>query len=200
VRTLVIDVRGAAGADLGMAELAFSMIAKEPYRVVKEITMRQPEGYAEGRVPMYASVGERSLPESDRATSVPADDPRLALTKPYEKAFAGKVYVVCDGLTRDAGAALVMLARRSGRARIVGEEVGSNSMSFCGGREVVITTPRSKLRLHVPSTRFVPEGQGDGPADHGELPHHTVEQQPWGLAKGRDTVRSALMEMIRELQ
>jgi hypothetical protein len=56
------------------------------------------------------------------------------------------------------------------------------------------------VRLVLPLTRFVPEGQGDGPADHGEQPHHAVFQQPWGLVKGRDTVKSALLEMIRELQ
>jgi hypothetical protein len=27
-----------------------------------------------------------------------------------------------------------------------------------------------------------------------------VEQQPWGIAKGRDTIREALLEMIRELR
>jgi len=200
LRTLVIDVRGAGGADLGMAELVFSLVAKEPYRVVREISMRQPEGSVEGPAPVYASVNDRSLPEGDRAIRIASDDPRLAFTKPYDKAFQGKVYVVCDGLTRDAGAAFVMLAKRSGRARIVGEEVGSNSRSFCGGREVIIVTPRSRMQLHVPLSRFVPEGQGDGPAEHGERPHHTVSQQPWGLVKGRDTVKSSLLEMIRELQ
>lgn len=200
LRTLVIDLRGAGGADLGMAELVFSLIAKEPYRVVQEISMRQPEGAKDGPALVYASVGERALPAGDGAVRVPADDPRLAYAKPYVKAFQGKVYVVCDGLTRDAGAAFVMLARRSGRARIVGEEVGSNSRSFCGGREQHIELPRSKVRLVLPLTRFVPEGQGDGPADRGEQPHHTVSQQPWGLVKGRDTVKFSLLEMIRELQ
>jgi hypothetical protein len=200
LRTLVIDVRGAGGADLGMAELVFSLIAKEPYRVVQGISMRQPEGGKDGPAPVYASVGERSLPPGDGAVQVPADDPRLGYTKPYDKAFQGKVYVVCDGLTRDAGAAFVMMARRSGRARIVGEEVGSNSRSFCGGREQRVELPRSKVGLVMPLTRFVPEGQGDGPADRGEQPHHAVSQQPWGLVKGRDTVKFSLLEMIRELQ
>ncbi len=200
LRTLVIDVRGAGGADLGMAELVFSLIAREPYRVVSAISTRQPGALPGASTPYYASVGDRSLPAGDRAVRVPEDDPRLAYTKPYDKAFQGKVYVVCDGLTRDAGAALVMLAKRSGRARIVGEEVGSNSRSFCGGKVTVVTTPRTRVRLEMPTSRFTPEGTGDGPPDHGERPHHTVSPQAWGLAKGRDTVKWSLLEMIRELQ
>ena len=200
LRTLVIDVRGAGGADLGMAEALFSMIGTEPYRVVREIAMRQPGSLPDGGPVDYASLDAASVPEGDRAITIPADDPRLAMTPPYSKAFLGKVYVVCDGLTRDAGAAFVMLAKRSGRARIVGEEVGSNSQSFCGGRQAIVTLPRTKLRLHVPLARFVPEGRGDGPADRGELPHHPVEQQVAGLAIGRDTVKASLLELIREMQ
>ncbi|MBK8612262.1 MAG: hypothetical protein IPN85_02040 [Flavobacteriales bacterium] len=200
LRTLVIDVRGAGGADLGMAEALFSMIGTSPYRVVREIAMRQPGSLPDGGSVDYASLDATSVPESDRAITIPADDPRLAMTPPYSKAFLGKVYVVCDGLTRDAGAAFVMLAKRSGRARIVGEEVGSNSQSFCGGREALVTLPRTKLRLHIPLARFVPEGHGDGPVDHGELPHHPVEQQVSGLAIGRDTVKASLLDLIRELQ
>jgi len=198
--TVVLDVRGAGGPDMGMAELLFSLIATEPFRVVEAITMRQPAS-ADGRgVPMYASLGGGSVPEGDRMTAVPLDDPRLAMTLPYQKAFTGKVYVVCDGLTRDAAAAFVMLAKRSGRARVVGEEVGSNSVSLCGGRPVEVALPRSGSVLVMPALRFVPAGKGDGPADHGELPHHTAVQQPWGLQRGRDTVRSAVVELIRALQ
>jgi hypothetical protein len=199
LNTLVIDVRGAGGADMGMAELLFSLVATERFRVVEAITMRQP-ATADGRQgPFYASAEGIALPEGDRI-AVPADDPRLEITLPYHKAFTGKVYVVCDGTTRDAAAAFVMLAKRSGRARVVGEEVGSNSTSLCGGRPVNVVLPRSGLVLSLPSLRFVPAGHGEGPADHGELPHHEAVQQPWGLQRGRDTVRSAVIELIRALQ
>jgi hypothetical protein len=200
IRTVVVDVRGAGGMDMGMAELLFSLMATDPFRVVQAITMRQPEGGRDRHVPMYASTGPAAIPVEDRMISVPADDPRLAMTLPYSKAFTGKVYVVCDGLTRDAAAAFVMLAKRSGRARIVGEELGSNSTSFCGGKPTELELPRSGLVLSIPSQRFVPAGVAEGPADHGEFPHHTAVPQPWGLQRGRDTVKSALLEMIRELQ
>lgn len=199
VLTLVIDVRGAGGPDLGMAELVHGMIARDPYRVVQAISFRQPVEGAGGLEPVYAQAGERSLADG-AAVQVPVDDPRLAFTKPYEKAFQGKVYVVCDGLTTDAGAAFVMLAKRSGRARVVGQPTGSNSVSFCGGRTTMVTLPRSKVRLSVPGMLFTIDGKGGGAPDQGEQPHHLVQEQPWGVARGRDTVKWSLLEMIRELQ
>jgi hypothetical protein len=199
VGTLVIDVRGAGGADLGMAELVHGMIAHDPYRVVRAISFRQPVEGAGGLEPAYAQAGERSLSDG-AAVQVPVDDPRLAFTRPYDKAFQGKVYVVCDGLTTDAGAAFVMLAKRSGRARVVGQPTGSNSVSFCGGRSTMVTLPRSKVRLSVPGMLFTIEGQGGGAPDQGEQPHHLVQEQPWGVARGRDTVKRSLLEMIRDLR
>ena len=116
------------------------------------------------------------------------------------KAFGGKVYVVCDGATRDAAAAFVMLAKRQGRARIVGEEVGTNASSFTGGRELVVTLPNSNVRLCIPLVRYLPDGAPAGPMDHGEQPHYAVQPVAGGIAKGRDTVRTSLLVTIRELR
>lgn len=204
-RTLVLDLRGAGGVDLGMAEEVFSIIAQEPYRVVSAMSVRStavPDAYAySAPAPeFYASVHDTYLPDRNGTLTLRPDDPRLRTVAPYNKAFQGKVYVIADGLTREAGAALVMLAKRTARARIVGEETGSNALSFCGGRELLIELPRTGGMLHVPLTRFVPEGIVSGPVDRGELPHHAVEQQAWYLARGKDAVRVSLIEMIRELQ
>ncbi|MCC7502017.1 MAG: hypothetical protein IT229_05790, partial [Flavobacteriales bacterium] len=79
LRTLVIDVRGAGGADLGMAEALFSMIGTSPYRVVSEIAMRQPGSLPDGAPLDYASIEVSSIAESDRAMKIPAEDPRLAM-------------------------------------------------------------------------------------------------------------------------
>ncbi|MFT3886094.1 MAG: S41 family peptidase [Flavobacteriales bacterium] len=203
--TLVIDVRGAGGVDLGMAEQVFALIAQRPYRVIQNMMVRSAQApgsykYAAPADEFYAAVGGRYLPDLNGTMTLRPDDPRLEPVKNDPRAFADKVYVVCDGLTREAGAAFVMLAKRSGRARVVGEETGSNALSFCGGHELLITLPRTGCMLHVPLTRFVPDGLVSGPVDRGELPHHVVTQRPWGLAKGRDTVREALLEVIRELR
>lgn len=202
---LVIDVRGAGGADPGLAELVFAVIAKEPYRVVKSMSVRS------GRVPDYyqyaspapdffASVGATYLPELKGRRELKADDPRLLPIMPVSKAFQGRVYVICDGLTTGAGAAFVMLAKRSGRARTVGEETGANAASFCGGQTLDVTLPRTGCVLHVPLVRYVPDGIPGGPVDRGEMPGTQVPQRKEDVPKGKDTVREALLNFIAELQ
>ncbi|MCB0767156.1 MAG: hypothetical protein KDB95_08110 [Flavobacteriales bacterium] len=205
IRTLVIDARGAGGPELSMAELVFSAIAKTPFKVLDEMVVRSiapPRARASHLIPEehYASANARFLMAGKGDYRLPETDSRLSLHEPMSKAFSGKVYMICDGYTRDAAAALAMMVRRNKRGRLVGEEVGSNAFGFTGGPEWVVTLPTSGLQFHVPLLKYVPAGRGEGPTDRGEQPHHQAYQTTWGLTNGQDAIRSALLEMIRELE
>jgi hypothetical protein len=199
-KALVLDVRGADGPELAVAEEIFAMVALAPYRVVKQLGTAHAEAATmEDERPVREDRRASGYGRAEAAKAGALHDPRLACINPDAKAYKGKVYVVCDGGTRGAAAALVMLAKRQRRARIIGEETGSNAARFTGGLEVLFIAPESGIRLRIPTMLYVPDGDLEGPADHGEQPHHQVQQQPWGIVKGRDTVQGALLEMIREL-
>lgn len=204
-RTLVIDVRGADGPDAALAEQVFALIAQAPYRVMQTMKVRSrqvPDAYKYS-APMpefFASLSTSYLPEQDGSMSLRPDDPRLTYLDPLPRAFKGKVYVLADGAVRNAAAAFVMMAVRSGRVTFIGEELGTNALSYCGGRELTVTLPRTRCILRVPLTRYVPEGTVNGPVDRGELPRYSVSQRRAELAQGRDAVRSSLLLMLRELQ
>lgn len=202
---LVLDVRGCGGRELALAEQVFSAIATNRFRLIQGMTAHPGQfetlqGMVELPDDHVASLDRNYLPVSNGMVALRPDDPRLEMQQPMPHAFDGHVYVVCDGATCDAGAALVMLAKRSGRGRVLGEETGTNGIAFTGGNEALITLPNSGITLHIPLIRYVPDGSATGPTDHGELPHYKVQQQPWGVAKGRDTVRLAVLEMIKALQ
>jgi hypothetical protein len=203
--TLVVDVRGAGGQDLGLAEQVYSLIASKPFRVVRSMSIRSGEvpdsyRYAEPAPDFFASVGSTYLAEANGRRELKPNDQRLLPLPPLANAFQGKVYVVANGLTTGAGAAFVMLANRNGRARTVGEELGSNATSFCGGRMLTVTLPRTGCILDVPLIRYVPDGVPDGPANRGERPDSAVGRLPQDVARGKDTVREALLQLIFELQ
>ncbi len=203
--TLVVDVRGAGGWDMGMAGQVFALIARKPYRVVSSMSIRSGEApdanrYTETGADFFASVGGAYLPEVNGRRELKASDPRLVPVPPQKDAFGGKVYVVANGLTTGAGAAFVMMANRSGRARTVGGETGSNAASFCGGPMLTLTLPRTDCRLRVPLVRFVPEGTPAGPANRGEMPASPVARRWQDVAQGKDTVREALLQLIFELR
>ncbi len=205
VRTMVLDLRGAGGRELAMSELVFSAIAKTPFHVLDDMVVRSiapPAERASHSIPsdFYASANSRYLPGAHGAYRLPPNDPRLIEHAPMAKAFQGKVYVVCDGMTRDAAAAVVMMARRTRRARVVGEETGSNAFGFTGGSEWVVTAPGSGMRFHVPLLKYAPALRGEGPVDRGEQPNHQAYQMPSALMRGSDSIRASLLEMIRELE
>jgi hypothetical protein len=82
----------------------------------------------------------------------------------------------------------------------VGEETGSNAASFTGGKVALVEGPNTGVVLHIPLVKFVPEGDLLDSVEHGEVPHHTAHQAPADIARGRDTVKASLLELIRELQ
>lgn len=205
VRHLVIDVRNTTGKDVGMAELVFSFIAKENFRVVQNMSVRSSappadRAYTTSDEGFYSSFVKLFLSENKGTWSVLPSDQRLEFVPPMKKTYQGKVHVVCNGGTREAAAAFVMLAKRSQRARIVGEELGSNAFSFNGGRDLEVSLPNSGLRFPIPLVNYVPDGKVSGPLDRGEMPHHTVTPLATDLAKGRDTVKAALLNLFNELQ
>ena len=202
-RTLVIDLRGAGGSDLAMAEQVFAMVAQDPYRMVSAISINTgevPEAYAGPAPEFYSTVGSLYLPMQDGRRMMRPEDPRLMHLLPMAKTFSGKVYVISNGATTGAGAAVVMVAKRSGRARIVGEEAGSNAASFCGGRTLEVALPGSGCHLVFPLTRYVPNGIPEGALDHGEMPTYPVARMPQDIAKGKDTVRDMLLLLMEELK
>jgi len=202
---LVVDLRGAGGRELGMAELVFGAIAMEPYRLVENISIRSRtlpscSKWIADHPEFYLDVNARyprMLP--DRYGVHPEDD-RLTDLQPEGKAFKGKVYVLCDGYTRDAAAAFVMLAKRTRRARIVGEEVGTNAYTYTGGRDLIAEAPNSKVRFIVPLMRYTASGKPSGPLDHGELPNTELRPDARSIARGADSVKENLIMYIRETQ
>ena len=205
VEVLVIDVRGAAGRELHMAEEVFSRFAEESFRVVQGMSVRSmspPKGFVKSAdsEAYYASVNAQYLPDRNEVYLLRPDDPRLEPMDPVRKAFGGKVYIVQDGGTREAGAALSILAGRSGRARLVGEATGTNALAYCGGRTLDVKAPASGLVLRMPLVRYLWDGAPRGEVDDGEPPHHPAHQEVSAVARGRDSVRDNLLQLIRELR
>lgn len=203
-KALVIDVRGAGGGDVDLAEQVFALIAQQPYRALGGVVMRTREldpelrPYIGGLTAMdAASVGLTGL--ENGTFGLNDRDERARWKAPDPQAFTGKVYIVADGFTRDAAASLVALVKRSARGKFVGEETGSNTFCWSGSEPVVLTAPNSGVRVTIPVVMNVMEGSPSGPLDRGEQPQHGIEQRPAAIAQGRDTVRESLLELLREI-
>lgn len=205
VGILVLDLRGAAGVDLGMAEQVFALVAQKPFRVVQSMAVRSitvPTWYRRA-VPLddfYASAGGRfALEEAGLYVLHPNDERLKDLPASYRR-FEGGVYVLQDGLTREAAAAVGILAKRSGRGKLLGEEAGTNSFSYCGGRELLITAPNTGVRFTVPLIRYVFDGAASGPNELGELPDITLQPDAGSLVTGEDGIRKAALTVIEGLR
>ena len=201
VGTLVIDVRGAKGSDLGMAEQVFALVAQEPFKVARRMTVRSvtlPTWYRRA-VPLddfYASVHSTFTMAEAGAFVLPESDERMKELPASHRRFDGRVFVLQDGATRESAAAISMLVKRHGRGKLMGEEGGTNAVSYCGGRELRITAPRTGVRFVVPLIRYTFDGSPSGPSDHGELPDLPLKPAVQALQRGEDSVRNQALELI----
>jgi hypothetical protein len=185
----VVDLRGAGGHDMGFAEQVFAALALQPFRM-GAVQVKEPGPTDHPQLYAYLSGA------ATRSSSAIAQGD---LREPMPKAYQGKVYVLCDGLTRGTAAAFVMAARRTGRARIFGEETGSNAHAFTSAPELLVTLPNAQVQVHVPLVRMIPEGTPAGPLDRGEVPNHLLTTDPRSLAMGQDGMKRSLLRLIREL-
>ncbi|MEO8069594.1 MAG: S41 family peptidase [Flavobacteriales bacterium] len=205
IRTVVFDLRGADGADLGMAEQVFAIVAQKPFRVVRMMTVRSvtvPTWYRRA-VPLddfYASAGGLFALEETGLFVLPPTDERMKDLPASQRRFDGAVYVLQDGLTREAGAAVGTLVKRSGRGKLIGEQGGTNAVSYCGGRELTITAPNTGVRFTVPLIRYTFEGAATGPQDLGELPDVEFKRTLEGLVTGEDAIRRDVLSFIEGLR
>lgn len=201
ISTLVLDLRGADGADLGMAEQVFALVAQKPFRVVSMMAVRSvtvPTWYRRA-VPLddfYASAGGLFAEEEAGLFVLPPTDERMKELPASQRRFDGTVYVLQDGLTRDAGAAVGMLVKRSGRGKVIGEEGGTNAVSYCGGRELRITAPNTGVQFIVPLIRYTFEGVATGSPDLGELPDVEFKRTLEGMTIGGDAIRRDVLSFI----
>ncbi|QQR86384.1 MAG: hypothetical protein IPJ76_17635 [Flavobacteriales bacterium] len=201
VGTLVIDVRGAKGSDLGMAEQVFALVAQHPFKVARRMTVRSvtvPTWYRRA-IPLddfYASVHSTFTMAEAGAFILPETDERMKELPAAHRRFEGRVFVLQDGATRESAAAVGMLVKRHARGKLLGEEGGTNAVSYCGGRELRITAPRTGVRFVVPLIRYTFDGSPSGPSDHGELPDVPVKPSVQALQRGEDSVRNQALEII----
>ena len=111
---------------------------------------------------------------------------------PAKNRFAGKVYVLVDGLCASTTGHFCSLVRFHGWGTFVGEETGATFT--CNDNSTVVTLPHSRFRVNIARETFEAAVTGLE-RGRGILPDHEVHASVDDVLAGRDTV----MEFTRRL-
>ena len=213
-KNLIIDVRGNTGGPDLYPLLLFSYLSS------KEELPARPRVYMKTFQPSFARYTNQEIDPAIRPYFgsaggfwAPAPGGGWLMTekyfagidvdKPTENHFAGPVYILMDGGTFSAGAAIPGMAARAKRATLIGEETGGAIGGDTGGGDIGPTLPASHLHFRIPmEAYFTAEAYltagDDSSGRRGHLPTHEVRQSVADLARGRDTALEFTRELIRD--
>jgi C-terminal processing protease CtpA/Prc len=98
----------------------------------------------------------------------------LGPQRPVPPVFAGRVWVLIDGGTFSTAAEFCAVARSLGRATFVGQETGGTYEGNTSGTFVILTLPRSGVRVVIPLVRYALAVEAAPHPGRGVLPDHAV--------------------------
>ncbi|WP_276089661.1 S41 family peptidase [Pedobacter sp. JY14-1] len=134
LKTLIIDLRGNTGGELGWAASVYSHLIDSPkyfYRLPQELK-QQKALYGNERIRRWID----KLSISD-----------YGVIQPYSTTFKGKIYVLIDGGSFSSSAILAANLKGLKNVTLVGEESGGSKNVLTAGVQKSITLPHSQLLL-----------------------------------------------------
>ena len=155
---LIIDLRGASGMEIHLSKKIYQLFATDPFRSLSNMMVSSfempvgidPDGFPESGLQelqgrCIQQGGHYVLDEKDEV---------LQLISPRKDSFKGKVLIITDGGTIEAGTVLAAMVKRDGRGMVVGNETGSNGSSFCGGEGLSFTGKRTSVRFSISLVQY----------------------------------------------
>lgn len=192
-----IDLRGNAGGNSYEAEKLYSYIADRRFRAERDIwvsSKKEPTFYNYTSKPdkFYKELRADYVGNLSGNYAINSRHFSLEHVDPNKDAFAGQVFVLIDGGTRNAGAIPAILGKAHNRVTLVGEEGGSNAMSSTGGQKLRLTLPNSGIKFDIPLQKLLYDVDLQQPTTRGLLVDRYVEQHPHDLIKGTDSAYEAV--------
>lgn len=213
VKHLIVDVRGNEGGGEGFWQRAYVYTTGNALPASDGLLSLRGDKFS------YLKYVENPSPEFAAYANNPYDiiektaDGRFRLKPEFKSddsgaypappnAFAGKLYVLSDGLTFSAGASYVLtvrdeLRRKNQFVKFIGTEPGDDLEAGVGssGTSATIVLPNSKIKVAIPLL-----GSGDVPyARKGNftIPDYRIVPTAKDLAQGKDAELNFTLELIK---
>ncbi len=155
ISSLVIDLRENGGGDLYNCFLLYSYLSDQPFSEYKSVHAKIK------RVPFTTMLSDeydlkdmglinRQLDSSFKKTGnfqYTMPDSLIEKWIPNKKRFAKKVYIITNWKVVSSASYFVLLAKNSGRAKVIGWETAGGDYTGNGFKRLKYTLPGSQIRL-----------------------------------------------------
>ena len=170
VSKLIIDLRGNGGGADVYGSYLYSYLTNRPFSYYKEL-----------------QTVEKKL--------TIADHPNLAIQKPNDIYYKGKLFILINGLTFSAAAEFCAIAKSNKRALFIGEETGGTYCGNTSGNSVNTLLPNTGISVSLPTTKYVMAVKSAKQSDRGIFPDYTVLPTIEAVLSNRDTQLSEAIKL-----
>lgn len=202
VTDVIIDIRGNEGGESSYASYLYSCLTDKPFKFLQcmEAAPVTCQRDREAGV-KYTHIDGSGIFRT--ADSSKADDRArffgMDLQQPAVRQFAGKVYVLINGLTSSSASQFASLVRLYGRGILVGEEAPGPAHGGSGREYARFNLPNTGLPVTISKYRlYLSRVKDDNGPDVSLEPDYTPIPDMKQLLAGRDKDMETVLRIIAE--
>jgi Peptidase family S41 len=197
---LVIDLRDNGGGRDEYAKLLFAHVMDRPFLYYRALEAKKDHydlfRYADEPKEVQDEYA-RQVKRNDRGWFDVVGHPNSGLQQPEEAHFGGRVAILINGMSFSATGETTSLFHFHRKAVFFGEECGAGYYGNTSGFSVMVTLPKSGIRVRIPLVIYVMAVDGY-PRDRGLVPDVPVTPTIEDLLSGRDPVMDRAFRYLAE--
>ena len=202
----ILSIRTFGADDLQQAKLDYPAFLEKTFKRIKQdkvqkliIDLRENGGGRDAYgVMLYSYLTKQafryySYLEKDKKKL--SGKPGLGIQRPAALPYSGAVWILTSGNTFSAAAEFCAVAYSNHRATFIGEETGGGYEGNHSGQMIQVELPSSKVRVWIPTIKYVMDVIPAKYPGHGIIPHLQVQPSPEEYLHHEDRVlKEALSE------
>jgi hypothetical protein len=196
---LILDLRGNDGGRDAYGARLLSHLSSRPFAYYRSLETRVDRVSFWRHTNVDSAFNIRFGTGLIRATNGTYQLPRprhqnLGLQQPRAPVFTGRVWALIDGGTFSTAAEFCAVTQSLGRATFIGQETGGTYAGNTSGTFVILTLPRTGVRVVVPLVRYNLAVRAPRNPGRGVIPDHLIESVD---VEGGDAFVALALQLIR---
>lgn len=126
------------------------------------------------------------------------DHPNLAMQKPEDNNFTGRVEFLIGGKSFSGAAEFSSIARTNSRGLFIGEETAGGYYGNTSGSKIGLVLPNTKIRVNIPLTKYVMAVKKIKHNDRGIIPDYIIVPTINDYLQHKDIQMDFAMKLINK--